>query len=238
MVIDINRLFSGLLLVFSILVCFFFKLDYLLLALLFLFVIFDLYKSSFVNNKFDLLFFIFFILSLIVVYNDISFILIFNIFLLFFVIINIFFNYFYFKKIFLISLLLFILNYFTLFQLDREYLYFIILVAFFNDTIAYISGKSIKGPLIVPSISPNKTWSGTLISFSVSFIFLIIIDFNVFLSIIVAISLFMGDIFFSYIKRHIMLKDFSSILGSHGGVLDRLDSMFFAAIIFQIYLFF
>ena len=53
----------------------------------------------------------------------------------------------------------------------------------------------------------------------------------------VAISLFIGDIFFSYIKRLIMLKDFSSILGSHGGILDRLDSMFFVTIIFQIYLF-
>lgn len=235
MVIDINRLFSGLLLVFSILVCFFFKLDYLLLALLFLFVIFDLYKSSFVNNKFDLLFFIFFILSLIVVYNDISFILIFNIFLLFFVIINIFFNYFYFKKIFLISLLLFILNYFTIFQLDREYLYFIILVAFFNDTIAYISGKSIKGPLIVPSISPNKTWSGTLISFILSFVLIAQSGINILISILLSFSLFLGDIYFSYIKRKCKLKDFSGLLKGHGGILDRLDSMFFFIIIFNSY---
>ena len=38
------------------------------------------------------------------------------------------------------------------------------------------------------------------------------------------------------VKRRIEIKDFSKFLGSHGGILDRLDSMFFAAIIFQIYL--
>ena len=51
-----------------------------------------------------------------------------------------------------------------------------------------------------------------------------------------AISLFLGDIFFSYIKRHLNIKDFSMSFGDHGGVLDRLDSMFFVAIILQTYL--
>ena len=44
-------------------------------------------------------------------------------------------------------------------------------------------------------------------------------------------SLFFGDIFFSLVKRKNNLKDFSSILGGHGGVLDRLDSMFFFIVI-------
>ncbi len=235
MVIDINRLFSGLLLVTIILVCFFFKLDILLLVLLFLFVIFDLYKSSFINNKLDLLFFIVFILSLVIVYNDLSLIIIFNIFLIFFVAINIFFKHFYFKKIFLVSLLFFILNFFILFKLDREYLYFIIFVAFFNDTIAYISGKSIKGPLIIPNISPNKTWSGTLISFFLTLILIAQYGFNILISILFSFSLFFGDIYFSYIKRICKIKDFSSLLKGHGGMLDRLDSMFFLIIIFNSY---
>tara|TARA_A100001015_G_C14458970_1_gene507164 strand:+ start:371 stop:547 length:177 start_codon:yes stop_codon:yes gene_type:complete len=53
---------------------------------------------------------------------------------------------------------------------------------------------------------------------------------------VIAIFLFIGDVFFSFIKRYLNIKDFSILLGSHGGILDRLDSMFFAAIIFQIYL--
>ena len=132
-------------------------------------------------------------------------------------------------------MLLFILNYFTIFQLDREYLYFIILVAFFNDTIACISGKSIKGPLIVPSISPNKTWSGTLISFILSFVLIAQSGINILISILLSFSLFLGDIYFSYIKRKYKLKDFSGLLKGHGGILDRLDSMFFFIIIFNSY---
>tara|TARA_Y100000996_G_C22391395_1_gene589291 strand:+ start:361 stop:525 length:165 start_codon:yes stop_codon:yes gene_type:complete len=51
-----------------------------------------------------------------------------------------------------------------------------------------------------------------------------------------SLSLFFGDIFFSYIKRNIGIKDFSNLLGSHGGILDRLDSMFFLTMIFYVYL--
>jgi len=142
------------------------------------------------------------------------------------------------KVLFVISIYLFCLILFYFISTDRTIFYTIIFISFFNDTIAYISGKLIGGPRIVSKLSPKKTWSGTLVSLSTSFILLIYINFNIFLSFIVAISLFFGDIFFSYIKRYLMIKDFSSVLGSHGGVLDRLDSMFFATIIFQVYLFF
>ena len=51
---------------------------------------------------------------------------------------------------------------------------------------------------------------------------------------LVSILLFIGDIFFSYIKRSLNIKDFSPLLGSHGGVLDRLDSIFLISIFFHI----
>ena len=41
----------------------------------------------------------------------------------------------------------------------------------------------------------------------------------------------MGDLFFSLIKRNTDIKDYSNILLSHGGVLDRLDSFIFALFI-------
>ena len=112
----------------------------------------------------------------------------------------------------------------------------IIFISFFNDTVAYISGKFFAGKLIIPKISPNKTWSGTSISFIFTTSVLLFLNFSILLSMILAISLFLGDIFFSYFKRFLKIKDFSSSLGGHGGILDRLDSMFFLAIIFQIYL--
>jgi phosphatidate cytidylyltransferase len=49
-----------------------------------------------------------------------------------------------------------------------------------------------------------------------------------------AISLFYGDIYFSFIKRKLGIKDFSRVLSTHGGVLDRIDSITFLVIIFAI----
>ena len=97
-------------------------------------------------------------------------------------------------------------------------------------------GKTLKGPLIIPSISPKKTWSGTILSFLITCITLYFLDYPLLISIALSISLFLGDIFFSYIKRINNLKDFSNILKGHGGVLDRLDSMFFFIIIINYYL--
>ena len=52
-----------------------------------------------------------------------------------------------------------------------------------------------------------------------------------------SISLFFGDLFFSIIKKNLKIKDFSNFLKSHGGILDRLDSMIFLPLIININLF-
>ena len=121
-----------------------------------------------------------------------------------------------------------------LFNIDKNLIYLIIAISFINDTIAYIAGSNIKGPLISPKISPNKTWSGTSISFIVSTFILVMLDYSLIVSSIMAISLFYGDIYFSYIKRKLNIKDFSTLLSTHGGVLDRIDSISFLVIIFGI----
>jgi len=120
--------------------------------------------------------------------------------------------------------------------IDREILYLCFLLSFLNDTSAYIFGNLIKGPLIVPSISPKKTWSGTLISSLISTIIFYFLGYNFLFSLIVGISFFIGDIYFSYIKRILNLKDFSNLLRSHGGILDRLDSVFLITIFYNIYI--
>ena len=140
------------------------------------------------------------------------------------------------KELFLLSVYLFCTLLFNLAYQDRNIFYIIILISFFNDTVAYIAGKYIGGPVIVPKISPKKTWSGTSISFLLSTYVLVLFNFNILFSSLISIFLFFGDIFFSYIKRYLNLNDFSLLLRSHGGILDRLDSMFFITIIFQIYM--
>ena len=122
-------------------------------------------------------------------------------------------------------LLLNLINY------DRNLFYLIIFISFLNDSFAYFFGNLLKGPLIIPSISPKKTWSGTSISFCLSSIVLWYLGYTILIAALLSISLFFGDIYFSFIKRKLKLKDFTNSLGSHGGALDRLDSMFLLTII-------
>ncbi len=231
LVIDKNRLVVGFFILFFFVFCYFFKLDYIVLLSVTFLVIIELYKSKFINNFSDFLVVTFFVLMIPLnyLYQEIIYLL--NFLIVILIIINILFPNFYLKKIFLISVLIFILNFFVLFYNDRNILYIIFCISFFNDTIAYISGKFLKGPLIVPFISPNKTWSGTTVSFILSFFLIYQLNFSILFSALLSISLFFGDIFFSYIKRKNKLKDFSNILHNHGGILDRLDSMFFFSII-------
>ena len=91
-----------------------------------------------------------------------------------------------------------------------------------------------KGSLITPRISPNKTWSGTSVSFLITSFLFIYFEYNLFISPLLAISLFFGDIYFSFIKRKLEIKDFSRMLSTHGGILDRIDSITFLIIIFTI----
>ena len=228
-----NRFLIGLLLVITVLISYFLNLDHLLLIIIIFLVTYDLNNLKITNS-------IYLITLLIIT----IFLIFFSTYQLFtslyiletFLIILFFLNMKLKKEIFLFSIYIFFLILFYIINVNRDIFYLIILISFFNDTIAYISGKKLGGPLITPIISPNKTWSGTTISFVFTTTALFLLNFNIFLSATISIFLFLGDIFFSYIKRLLDIKDFSLLLGGHGGILDRLDSMFFVAIIFQFYL--
>ena len=225
-----NRLFIGFLLGLSIFISYFLILDKYLLLLILLFITYDFYKIK-VNIffLFSLLTF-FLILFFLIPYQNYKYLFLIEIFF----IVCIFFNYKYKIEFFTISLFVFFLILFYISSVDRNIFYTIILISFFNDTLAYYAGKNIGGPTIVPKISPNKTWSGTIISFLITFLLLIYLKHNILIAILISSFLFLGDVFFSYIKRYLNIKDFSLLFGDHGGLLDRLDSMFFVAIIYQI----
>ena len=132
-----------------------------------------------------------------------------------------------------------ILNFFFIHQIlftNKELFFIVVILSFINDTTAFLAGRYFKGPLITPNISPKKTWSGTIISFLISFTLLLILDFNFLFSILISISFFLGDLFFSYFKRSINVKDFSNLLMGHGGFLDRFDSIFFATFLLNLYI--
>ncbi len=229
MVINYKRLFYGLSLLIIILITYFLYLDFLMYIVCISAVLYDIFYSKIIKlSDLNKLFFIliislssFFFIS----YNLIFFILI---SILFFSI----YKNLYIKEIFIISLIFFFYSIAIIYSIDRSYVYIIILLSFLNDTIAYIFGNFFKGPLILPKISPKKTWSGTVFSSLISlFVIIFIFKFNIYYSLILSISFFLGDIYFSYFKRYFVLKDYSNIIPGHGGLLDRLDSMFLFTIL-------
>ena len=237
MVYNYNRLFVGFILCIVIYLSYIFKLDRYLVALIFVISIIDLKKSNFFSISSLPLILIIIILLLFNQYLNLNL----DYYLIIFHISLIFLSFFFIKLnnvFFLINIIFFIYFLYTLSLSDRFLFYICFIVSFINDTSAYIFGKFLKGPLIIPSISPKKTWSGTSLSSILSFFILYHLEFNIFVSLLLSISLFLGDIYFSYIKRINSLKDFSNLLSSHGGILDRVDSIFFFLIILHLYIIF
>lgn len=124
----------------------------------------------------------------------------------------------------------------VVYNLNKWYLVYLILITTLNDSFAMIMGKLIGKHKLIPSISPNKTVEGStcglLIGSFISIVFFIkIIDPSIFILKIILITLIlsvigqMGDLIFSKIKRENDIKDFSNFMPGHGGLLDRLDSL-------------
>jgi phosphatidate cytidylyltransferase len=125
------------------------------------------------------------------------------------------------------------------------------------DSGAYFIGSIIGGPKLMPKISPKKTWSGLLggifftALFPLAYFFISALFYMKFsqiwknpymldlLALFILISLWsiafglvgqVGDLLQSYFKRKFGVKDSGGLLPGHGGVLDRMDSIFLAAI--------
>ncbi len=102
------------------------------------------------------------------------------------------------------------------------------------DTGAYMAGRLIGGPKLVPRISPNKTWAGLvgaiLAAAAVGWITSLVITlpspwFLMMISGALAVIEQAGDLFESFLKRHFGVKDSGRIIPGHGGVLDRVDGL-------------
>ena len=222
MVFDKKRILSGSLISAILIFFYLFKLNFFLIILLIALSIYDILYSKIINLKSLIISFISMLILFLFFFNNFS--------LVFFISISII--------LFLISLYKFKINvvfilllgcfFYSLYiiNFDKNLIYIIFLISFLNDTSAYLFGKTFKGPLIIPKISPKKTWSGTISSFFLSLLLFKYFGFELFIAIILGISLFLGDIYFSYIKRNLKIKDFSNLIPGHGGILDRLDSLF------------
>ena len=111
-----------------------------------------------------------------------------------------------------------------------------ILISIMTDVGGLIVGKIFKGKKLT-KISPNKTISGSIGSFTFS---LLLIPFSIkyfvdysflqlfIFTILVSLISQMGDLLISFLKRKARVKNTSDLLPGHGGVLDRIDGIIFA----------
>ena len=223
-----NRSIVGLLLLIVVTFSFFFKLDLIFFSILIFFVFFEIYKNRFLNKFFFIILFLIYLLLnfILMKFSNFSYLII--LFSILCLLASIFLKNFV-NFLFPFFIIFFLCIFFSMLIDNRDIFYLVIYISFLNDTSAYMFGKFFKGPKISKKISPNKTWSGTLSSMIISSSILIYLDFNLINSIVISILFFYGDLYFSYIKRVFSIKDFSSILSSHGGILDRLDSITFSS---------
>lgn len=109
-----------------------------------------------------------------------------------------------------------------------------------TDAIAQLAGKAFGKTKLIPSVSPNKTVGGFVSGLSgnalITVIFVLVLNHNhpeipaagcIICGIICGFIGSVGDLFFSYFKRTIGIKDFGKLIAGHGGVLDRFDSVIF-----------
>lgn len=123
-------------------------------------------------------------------------------------------------------------------------LLFLLLAVFLGEAAAFGGGKAIGGPRLAPRLSPGKTWAGFVSQLLVGagagaaaapllpagatgpadgFLF------GAFLGLLLSLAAALGDLFASFWKRASGHKDSGRLIPGHGGLLDRLDGLLFAA---------
>ena len=124
-----------------------------------------------------------------------------------------------------------------------DWLFYALSLVWVADIGAYFAGKKFGKNKLAPNISPGKTKEGlvgaviatSLYTLASSFYFELNTDAAVLLVLLAIILTFIsvsGDLYFSFLKREVGLKDSGNILPGHGGILDRIDSVLAALPVF------
>lgn len=116
--------------------------------------------------------------------------------------------------------------------------FWIFVVTWATDIMAYFAGRTIGGPRLAPRVSPNKTWAGLIGGMAGAALFgwLMARYFEMepmfhWLGGPMGAIAQAGDLYESWVKRRAGVKDSGSLLPGHGGVLDRLDGLLAVAFI-------
>jgi len=116
--------------------------------------------------------------------------------------------------------------------------YTVVLAIWAGDTLAYAGGRLVGRHRMAPGISPGKTWEGFVLgTVATMFVACVALYKSHFLGVAeslalgaaIAVAAPLGDLFESMLKRDAGVKDAGRLLGGHGGLLDRIDAILFAA---------
>ena len=133
----------------------------------------------------------------------------------------------------------------TRWTLGREAVLLLILTVAVSDTFQYYSGRSFGRRPLAPAVSPKKTVEGAVGGFVGAALSLAVVGhwWLPQMSLLVRIALglalaavgIVGDLFESSLKRSVGMKDASAVIPGHGGVLDRIDALIFAAPVYYVF---
>jgi phosphatidate cytidylyltransferase len=116
----------------------------------------------------------------------------------------------------------------------------VVLAAWAAATFAYFGGRLLGRHKLAPRLSPGKSWEGLLVGGAAGIFvaFIALYDTRdkylsvwqaIVLGLVIVVAELMGDLFESSLKRDLEVKDTGRLLGGHGGMLDRIDGLLFAA---------
>ena len=123
---------------------------------------------------------------------------------------------------------------------NAKLMFFLVLIVQLSDVLQFVWGKSIGRRKVAPTISPNKTWEGaiggigctTLIGAALWWATPFAPGEAGIMSLVITVMGFAGGLIMSAIKRDRGVKDYGAFIEGHGGMLDRIDSLCFAAPVF------
>jgi phosphatidate cytidylyltransferase len=128
----------------------------------------------------------------------------------------------------------------------REELFLLMLAVMVSDTAQYYTGRAFGRRLLAPTISPKKTVEGALGGFVFGGVFLAVVGrwwlpqvplvLRAAIGVTIVALGIVGDLFESMLKRSVGVKDSSALIPGHGGVLDRIDALLFAAPVYYVVL--